>query len=311
MDPESGRLPWGPLIVWRITDGRRGHDSQSLGLTQALGRLTPCQTFDLPALPWPRALAGWLAGNLPGTERLPNPQLIVGAGHGTHASILAARRARGGRAVVLMRPTLPSHCFDFCIIPEHDPGPASDRVLRSNGPLNTLRAATQQDPARGLILIGGPSRHFHWRFDELLPRIQKLLAATGLRWTLSDSPRTPCADSDRLAGLPGADFVRHGDVAADWLEHQLRSAGTVWVSADSMSMIFEALTAGSAVGILELPARRTDRVTRAVSELIARGMVTPFSSWQHGHRHVGHRPALAEADRCAALLLQRMNAGST
>ena len=301
----------GPLIVWRITDGRRGHDSQSLGLTQALGRLTPCRSFDLPALPWPGALAGWLSGNLPGMDSLPNPHLIVGAGHGTHASILAARRARGGKAVVLMRPTLPAACFDFCIIPEHDPAPASGRILRSCGPLNTLCASTQQDPARGLILIGGPSRHFHWRFDELLPRIQTLLASSGLRWTLADSPRTPHCDSNRMAGLPGADFVRHGETAVDWLENQMRSAGTVWVTADSMSMIFEALSAGSAVGILELPARRTDRVTRAISDLVLRGMVMPFESWQSGHRLVTHRPALAEADRCAALLLQRMTAGST
>ena len=299
----------GPLSVWRISDGRRGHDSQSLGLVQALGRLTPCQTFDVPALPWPQALAACLSGRFPGAHRFPNPHLIIGAGHGTHVSILAARRARGGKAVVLMRPTLPTSCFDLCIIPEHDPAPANGRILRSCGPLNTLRPATQQDPARGLILVGGPSRHFHWRFTEMLPRLQALLQTSGLRWTLADSPRTPAADSERLAGLPGAEFVRCREASADWLENQLRAAGTVWVTADSMSMIFEALTAGAGVGILELPERRQDRVTRAVSDLTARGMVTPFQCWHSGRRLVAQRPVLAEADRCAALLL-RMSAAT-
>ncbi len=295
-----------PLIIWRISDGRRGHDSQSLGLTRALGRLTPCQTFDIAALPWPRALTVWLGAGFPGAARLPDPQLIVGAGHGTHVSMLAARRARGGRAAVLMRPTLPACCFDFCIIPEHDAAPASGRILRSCGPLNTILAAPQPDPTHGLILIGGPSRHFQWDFPVLQPQLQALLDAGGMHWTIADSPRTQAGDSERLAALSGAEFVHWREAGANWLENQLRSAGTVWVTADSMSMIFEALTAGSAVGILDLPARRTDRVSRAVADLIARGMVTPFQAWQSGHRPVAHRPTLAEADRCAALLLQQL-----
>ena len=298
----------GPLIVWRVSDRRRGHDSQSLGLTQALGRLNPCQTFDVPALPWPQAFACWVRGTFPSADRLPDPQLIVGAGHGTHGSMLAARHVRGGKVVVLMRPTLPTSCFDFCILPEHDPAPASGRILRSCGPLNTLIAAGQQDPAQGLILIGGPSRHFHWRFDQLLPPIEALLRSPGITWTVCDSPRTPAGDSERLAALTGANFMRFREAGAGGLENQLRAAGTVWVTADSMSMIFEALTAGSAVGILELPARGTDRIAFAVSDLIARGSVTPFQSWQPGRRLVALRPALREADRCAALLLQRLTA---
>jgi hypothetical protein len=300
-----------PLIVWRISDGRRGHDSQSLGLARALGRLTPCQTFDLPVLPWPQALAALLRRDFPGTGDLPDPHLIVGAGHGTHVSMLAARRARGGKSVVLMRPTLPASCFDFCIIPEHDPAPANDRILRSRGPLNAMSTASRQDPARGLILVGGPSGHFHWRFPELLPQIQALLAAGGMHWTVADSPRTPAADSERLAALASADFAHCSETGSDWLENQLRAAGTVWVTADSMSMIFEALTAGSAVGIFELRPRRADRVTGAVADLVTCGMVTPFQSWQPGQRLVAHQPALAEADRCASLLLQRLDAAGT
>lgn len=299
----------GPLTVWRFSDRRRGHDAQSLGLVHALGRLTACRSFDLPALPWPQTLSYWLAGNFPPGDQLPNPHLIVGAGHGTHGSLLAARRARQGKIVVLMRPTLPTAWFDFCIIPEHDPAPAGDHILRSFGPLNTLTAGTHNDPAAGLILVGGPSRHFQWRFAELLPRIQTLLGTPGIAWTVSNSPRTPAADNALLAAqLPGATFLPYNSVGTDWLAGQLRASGTVWITADSMSMIFEALTAGSAVGILELPDRGTDRVTRAISDLVTRGMVTPYHAFQPGIRLAVARPVLHEADRCAALLLQRMAA---
>ncbi len=298
----------GPLILWRISDGRRGHDAQSLGLTQALGRLTPCQTFDIAALPWPQALAGWVRGIFPVADELPNPHLIVGAGHGTHGAMLAARRARGGKTVVLMRPTLPASCFDFCIIPEHDPAPAFGHILRSCGPLNSVTPGTERDPARGLILMGGPSRHFHWHMEALLLHIETLIRTPGVTWTLTDSPRTPATDSARLSRMSGVSFVACQSAGKNWLADQIPRAGMVWVTADSMSMIFEALSAGAAVGVLDLPPRGKDRITVAVSDLVARGMVTSFAAWQPGQRLVVRQPALQEADRCAALILQHLTA---
>ncbi|MDQ2694705.1 MAG: mitochondrial fission ELM1 family protein, partial [Pseudomonadota bacterium] len=107
-------------VIWRFSDGRPGHDNQSLGLAEALARLMPVQVFTLAPLPPLPALAGLLTGRAPAALRLPAPDLILGAGHRTHLSLLAARRSRGGRAVVLMSPSLPLRWFDLCLIPEHD-----------------------------------------------------------------------------------------------------------------------------------------------------------------------------------------------
>jgi hypothetical protein len=299
------------LCLWRVGDGRRGHDAQSRGLLAALGRRSPCRVFEIPALPWPRACALWLRGAFPPGAGLPDPDLIIGAGHGTHATMLAARRARGGRIVALMRPTLPGACFDLCIVPGHDPAPRSGHVLRSVGPLNAFTADGPHDPARGIVLVGGPSRHHGWDAPALAARLHAVLATPGMAWTVTDSPRTPPAQRAQLAALPGVRYAGWDAVDETWLPAELRECGVAWITADSLSMIFEALTAGVAVGVLPVPERRPGRVPAAVADLIARGLVTPFAAWQQGRVPAPASPPLREADRCAAQVLAWLGAGAS
>src|SRR5690606_9436172 len=101
------------------------------------------------------------------------PHLIVAAGHATHLPALAARRARGGRAIVLMRPTLPTPLFDLCLVPEHDLLSLSGRLNRfrvvpTRGVLNPFEASADADQTTGLVLIGGPSKHHGWSDVDML-----------------------------------------------------------------------------------------------------------------------------------------------
>jgi hypothetical protein len=133
-----------------------------------------------------------------------------------------------------------------------------------------------------------------------------LLAGAGVAWTVTDSPRTPPGDSAGLARLGGARFLSWRDAGPDWLAENMSAFGQVWVTGDSLSMIFEALSAGTAVGVLDLPWHGQGRVARAVSGLIADRSVTSFAAWRAGRRPVPALPPLREADRCAALLLDRL-----
>lgn len=299
-----------PLIIWRISDGRRGHDSQSQGLVEALARRVECREFELPCAPWQRAAGWFLRGVFPPGRSLPDPGLVIGAGHGTHLSMLAARRARGGRSVALMRPSLPGPCFDLCIVAAHDPAPLGGCVLRTLGPLNRLHAGGSHDRRRGLILLGGPARHFAWDLETVLAQVRAIVATPGITWTLTDSPRTPATDRLRLAGLPGVAYVPWDKSDPQWLTSQLAAAGSTWISPDSVSMIFEALSAGSATGILELPLLRHGRVSAAVSDLCLRGMATSFGEWQRGRKLVPPVTPLQEADRCAAEIVRWLQEGT-
>ena len=92
----------------------------------------------------------------------------------------------------------------------------------------------------------------------------------------------------------------------DWLPQQLQTAATVWVTNESVSMIYEALTSGAAVGVLTLPKLRESRVTRGIDSLISRNVITPFDRWQHTFIIRRSTQTFNEADRCADHVTQEL-----
>jgi uncharacterized protein len=297
-----------PLVAWRFSDGKTGHDSQSQGLLEALTRLRPVESVTLAPLAGSTALKVLWSRLWPEADALPAPDLLIGAGHRTHGSLLAARRARGGRLVVLMRPSLPLSLFDLCLIPEHDTPPNHPNVLATRGALNRIQPSQNLEPRQGLLLIGGPSAHFGWDAAALLRQIAAIVAADPLvSWTLTTSRRTPAEFLDGLR--PVTDERLHvvpvAETGPNWLPAQLARAGQVWVTADSVSMVYEALTAGAAVGVLATPCRRPSRVSRGLERLTAEDWVTPFADWRPGR--MLHRPPgiFNEAARCARWIVER------
>lgn len=297
-----------PLVAWRFDDGKAGHANQSRGLLEALARLRPIEAITLQPLPVGVALAGLLR-KLPAAWRdLPAPDLLLGAGHRTHLSLLAARRRRGGRTVVLMRPSLPLGLFDLCLVPEHDSPPVRPNVLATRGALNRIQPSPALEPERGLLLIGGPSTHFGWDNTALRRQIAAIVTADpALRWTLTTSRRTP---PDFLAGLAGdriagLTVIPVTETGPDWLPTQLARAGRAWVTADSVSMIYEALTAGAMVGLLDVPRKRSSRVSRGFEQLAADGWITPFAVWRQNRRLRRPPGIFNEAERCARWIIER------
>ncbi len=303
------------MVVWRIIDGKPGHEAQSAGLVAALRRLCEVDCRDLPALGGWAAFRRWLSGDFPEGVGLPDPDLVVGAGHGTHGTLLAARRARGGRSVVLMKPTLPVCWFDFCLVPEHDrPGKAGN-VLPTQGVLNVIEPAVDASLEHGLILVGGPSAHYGWDGEGILEQVRRVVRADrSVNWVLTTSRRTPEATEDALSGLlePNLEVVPFARTERGWVAARLRECGQVWAGEDSVSMVYEALTAGARVGLLNVPVKGSgSRVARGVSSLLEAGRVVRWADPVPDLRALV--PASApfhEADRCAKLLLDSRRQGS-
>ncbi|MFN2309530.1 MAG: mitochondrial fission ELM1 family protein [Gammaproteobacteria bacterium] len=299
-----------PLIVWRFIDGKPGHENQTAGLVQALQALRPVEVHDIRAPHGLAAAAAWALWWFPWGDTRPDPDLLLGAGHATHFPLLAARRARGGRAVVLMRPGLPGGGFDLCVIPQHDAPRPAENVFITQGVLNRVRPAAAKDPRQGLILIGGPSKHHRWSEREVIEQLAQIQAHSDAaqRWRLTSSRRTPpgfLAALNKIVDPARIEVVPFERTDANWVPAQLAWAGTVWVTADSVSMLYEALTAGAAVGLIELPADGGDRVSGGVETLIDTGQVTRFSQWRAGADLRAPRQPLNEASRVAREILQR------
>jgi len=296
--------PGDKLVVWLVTDGKPGHENQSRGLAEALARATPSEIHLYPALPAWRAGLAWLLKNLPG-QSLPAPDLIIGAGHATHMTLLAALRAEDGRAVVLMKPSLPRRCFDLCILPQHDGVAPDSHTLLTEGAINRVRLAPGRDANRGLLLIGGVSNHFEWDSDAIQVQIKSIVARTPeVNWTLTTSRRTPADFLAQLPTFPNLTVISHTATAPDWLPEQLSGCGTVWVTPDSASMVYEALTAGADVGVFDLPVNPKSRIGWAIAHLADGQRITRFVNWcAHGKLLPNLHP-LAEADRCANWILE-------
>jgi len=303
---KNATAPATGLVIWRLVDGKPGHMNQSAGLAAALSRRTPVRQFDLNAPPAAKCLSGWLRRRFPAGLTLPAPDLILAAGHATHLPALAARRARGGRLVVLMRPSLPLRWFDLCLIPQHDDPRPRDNVLRTQGALNTVQPGGQHDAELGLFLVGGPSAAYAWDDDAMLNQIRDVLDhQPGVRFRLTTSRRTPATLFPRLAALGGLDLVPWQETRAGWVAQQLAAAGQVWVSEDSVSMIYEALTSGARVGLLAVPRIRTGRVAFGVEQLAGAGRVVRLHDWLGGTPLPRPVAGFDEAGRCADAILGR------
>jgi len=275
------------------------------------------------------AIMNWMRGRFEPGAGLPNPALIIGAGHHTHFSMLAARRARGGRVVVLMKPSLPLRCFDLCIIPGHDRPHERRNVLVTQGTLTRRCPARAKDPSSGLILIGGPSRHFHWRDAEVADQVASLVGHDPQRhWLVATSRRTPDGFIETLREELVARVPR-GSVAPDseaglgselsggvkiatwkesddgWLAARLAVTPVVWVTEDSVSMLYEALTAGAAVSLITVRRHHRNRITHGIDALLAAGRVTTCRDWRAGKTLPVPVANLDEALRCAREILSR------
>ena len=298
-----------------LSDGRPGHENQSVGLALALARRTGAThevvRIDPKAPVWARMRAAAARTSDRGQDAPATlPDLVIAAGHRTHLPLWWATRKFGARSVVIMKPSLPLAFFDLALVPRHDAAEsATDSTKRvlTRGALNRVPEALPAKEARGLVLLGGPSKHHGWDGDALAPMIVRVLEARPeLEWIVGDSRRTPEGFLRKLELPPGvrATKVPHQETGPGWLAGELARSAVVWVTADSVSMVHEALTAGAATGILPVPPAKAGgdggRPARAVAGLVAAGLAAEFPDQPAPPATRFH-----EAGRCADLIAAR------
>jgi mitochondrial fission protein ELM1 len=131
-----------------------------------------------------------------------------------------------------------------------------------------------------------------------------------MTWTVSSSPRTPeetLASLEKLAkSHDNCIFFKSQDTPAGWVEEQYAMNGVVWVTADSISMIFESITAGCRVGVLPVEWKHShNKFERSIDYLVQNGWAISYEGWHTGARSEVNRAPLDEADRCAKEILKR------
>lgn len=290
-----------PVMIYIVSDGKPGHLAQSRGLAEAIARQRPARIMEISS---------------DGMRVAPQPPhdggVILAAGRSTHSFALSLRKYLGVPAISLMNPGwLNRQRFDLSIIPRHDGIRESRHVLVTDGAINGMTFAEESLPGEGLLLVGGPSRHHRWDAAQIRQQVETLLQrAAGLRWTATDSRRTPDrTTSDFIALAQGSQgrltFTPASQTPAGWVSEQLQRCRVCWVSEDSVSMVYEALTAGANVGLIKAPriSVKPGRVVKGIESLVERNWVLTFDQWQQGAAFPDHRPKLAEADRVASYII--------
>ncbi|MFU8763900.1 MAG: mitochondrial fission ELM1 family protein [Haliea sp.] len=282
------------LVLWCVEDDRTGHQRQLAGLAQALEALQPVRIHRV--------------GHQDSPAQLPAPDVILTAGRRSHQRGLYLRWRHGGKLVALMNPGLFRPLFDLCVLPEHDGVSPSNRVLLSQGPLNPVRPATSAAADSGLILVGGPSRHYRWTDAHLSAQVQRLQAALpAVNWTLASSRRTPASFLDLVQkAIPGLPLAPIKETGGDWLLHAYARSSSIWVSEDSASMVYESLSCGAAVGILSIPQRRPNRVSAGIQNLLQQGRLTRLEDVEALGTMPQASAPLQEATRIAKEIIARL-----
>lgn len=278
--------------IWIISDGKPGHLNQSLGLAEAVVRLRPDLSFVVRSIDDGVSL---LKSDNP-------PKLIISAGRRTHWWSWLCKLRFGAKNVVMMRPSVPVACFDMVLVPEHDLMKSrSNRVQTTRGALNRM-VSGEKLAGSALVLVGGPSKHVDWSDREVIRQLQEIHSANPeLRLRVVTSRRTPDEFMERLTELPNTETILPESVGSDWLPKTLAETERVWVTSDSVSMVYEALTAGCAVSLIGLESTANSRTQRGMQMLVDACLVdygTDFESTLSG-------AGLAEAESCAELILER------
>ena len=298
-------------MVWFFTDDKPGHLNQLKGLESRLfahANIDPYWvSVSVKKISWVDAILKRIS-----CDGESVPDLVVGTGSATHKYLVAARRKYHCLSLVLMKPSLPLWLFDAAVIPEHDNPPTRDNILITTGVLNNVvprAAGSRERPSKklGLILIGGASKHYIWDDDAILQQVESVITrSAGVdQWVLGNSRRTPESFLVKIKKrqLENVDVIEHQTTDSSWLPCQMASSQRIWVTPDSVSMVYEAITSGAETSIFELEPKQESRIVRGVNSLLGKNLISKWPVLDSESQ----QSALWEADRAAVWVLERIS----
>ena len=289
------------VVLWVFSDGRKGHEKQSLGLVQAIERLVKNRVEVC------RIAVGSSFKTL---TAMPKPNLILGAGNATHLPMLLSKLRFHAPCVVLMKPSLPTILFDLVLVPHHDFCSNFGNVHTTRGVLCPIPNA-RPDATRGVILLGGDSRHYHWNTESVVEAVFGICGANPEKqWTICDSPRSPSDLLGSLSPLPNGTTRQWRTTSETFITELLNASSETWVTSDSVTMLYEALNTGVPVGVIKLQTKRkTNKLDRGIQDLAKHKQVHLTSAGYSIDPDLSMMPPGQELRRCAKLCLPLLKNG--
>ena len=207
---------------------------------------------------------------------------------------------------------------------------SESRIFYTQGPLVDIKERKKNKTGKSMILIGGPSKHYQWSNVKIMSQIIDLIKQNPKdKFMLITSRRTPKNFLQHLRherlrsiepGKPSGDddilHARNLDIHIsssdlnyrqsnpEWINDLMSEAPYVWVTNDSFSMIYEALSYGAQVGLLCLDAYPNNRLDLATRQIFARKSCN-WDDERNYKKLTINRKNLNEAEDCAAFILKK------
>jgi uncharacterized protein len=330
LNPDFPKPPQGQALVPAahalnlriLSDGRAGHEAQTLGIAEALGlkpdvrHIRPRKIFELLApfgpLDWRERESR--AGSPIGT---PWPDIALAAGRRALPYLQRLKRASGRQVftIYVNRPATGRSAADLIVSPLHD-GFFGPNVVTTITPANRVSpeflARLRRDPdprvvalppPRAALLVGGDNRHFKFTppVATALQEAVRALFAAGHSVMATASRRTPptIVEALRTALDEGAGWLWDGEGENPYFS-MLAAADLIVVTADSVSMIGEAVATGAPVHIFA-PSGGSPKIKLFLERLQSEDAVRPWTGTPERWTYtpINETPRIAAAIRRA------------
>jgi mitochondrial fission protein ELM1 len=318
-------------VTWVLTTGEAGMRSQAFGLAEAVG--LPVEEKRIVVAPW----FAWLPGGLlpmpasalastgdPLTS--PWPSLVVGCGRRSIGAALRVRRLSGGRtlAAYVQNPEWGQRHFDLVAAMPHD-GVIGSNVVLSPTALHPItprrlqmaretwrvRLVSDSRPILG-VLVGGDNSGYRLTPKVAAQLVRILKAARhchGMRSVITPSRRTPNDVKRLLQNAAASEELGWiwDETGENPYSGILALSDRLIVTAESISMISEALATGHPVHVLPLMGHGK-RHDAFLDRVIAEKLVSPIEGDDLDWNFAGPGPIASTtepAERIKAMLKSR------
>ena len=256
------------ITIWAFKDGKKGHEKQVEALISEFTLFKKVKLYEFNA---------WETHNSV-------PDIIIGAGNNTPKHILKAKKEYPlAKTTVLMKPSLrPTQWFDIAIVPDMDRyylGKPKN-VITTKGVLSKYSDLATK-PKTGLIIIGGKSRHYHFRKKVVKQQIEWLLndVFQDYQWKITTSPRSPNLDIPKHS--KNAKFFSWKDTDEGWLSEEIKQSEITFLTPESVSVLYEGLSTNTKVYVFhhehhtadQHGSKRKTKVTRNIDKLKLQGQI--------------------------------------
>ncbi len=301
------------LRVAAFMDGSPGHEKQTKGIIEQLKKRISVDVIFVKVRKFSlfHQIIKWFKLFFITPDKfkidLSDCDLLIGTGTHTHLEMLLHKKKDKIPTVSCMTPSsVLKNRFDLLFIPYHDNPDIKENIVATIGPPSCCENLSEHDGQRVLMLIGGTDPKSHaWNSNAIASHIESLIVHDmSKRYIISSSPRTPAETSRKIFTLSkyhdNVQFFDFKDTEPGWVEKEYYRCKHVWVTGDSISMVYEALSSGCMVGIIPVKwLKKNSKYLVSENYLINNGYVVTLEKYLKGKACWRNDKVLNEAERCA------------